>query len=297
MDKLTIGFVGLGRMGRPMSARISGAGYPIVLFDSNREALVSAATGGARMASSLRELASQSDVVLVSLPTPQVVEAVVMGDDGLVTGSRCKTVVDLSTTGPTASREIARRLADRGIAWIDAPVSGGVAGATKGTLALMISGPKHAVQLVEPILEPLGKRFYVGEAPGLGQVAKLANNLMAASALAITSEAFAMAAKAGLNLNALTDVVNASSGRNTATVDKFPRSVLTRTFDFGFATSLSYKDVKLCIDEAESLGVPMVAGAAVRQMLAITQAKFGPGSDFTSIARVVEEWAGVEIKG
>lgn len=106
-----------------------------------------------------------------------------------------------------------------------------------------------------------------------------------------------MAAKAGLNLNALTDVVNASSGRNTATVDKFPRSVLTRTFDFGFATSLSYKDVKLCIDEAESLGVPMVAGAAVRQMLAITQAKFGPGSDFTSIARVVEEWAGVEIKG
>jgi 3-hydroxyisobutyrate dehydrogenase-like beta-hydroxyacid dehydrogenase len=105
-----------------------------------------------------------------------------------------------------------------------------------------------------------------------------------------------MGVKAGLDAKVLIDIINAGSGRNSATQDKFPKSVIPRTFDFGFATGLSYKDVRLCLDEAEALGVPMVAGAAVRQMLAITNAKFGPESDFTCIAKVVEEWAGVEIK-
>src|SRR5690606_18163025 len=103
------------------------------------------------------------------------------------------------------------------------------------------------------------------------------------------------AAKAGIEPEILLDIINAGSGRNSATQDKFPRSVLPRTFDFGFATGLSYKAVRLCVDEAEAMGVPMVAGAAVRQMLAVTNARFGPDSDFTCIARVVEEWAGVEV--
>jgi len=106
-----------------------------------------------------------------------------------------------------------------------------------------------------------------------------------------------MGVKAGLDAKVLIDIINAGSGRNSASQDKFPRAILPRTFDFGFATGLSYKDVRLCLEESEALGVPMVAGAAVRQMLAITNAKFGPDSDFTSIAKVVEEWAGVEIKG
>jgi 3-hydroxyisobutyrate dehydrogenase-like beta-hydroxyacid dehydrogenase len=106
-----------------------------------------------------------------------------------------------------------------------------------------------------------------------------------------------MGVKAGLDAKVLIDIINTSSGRNSATQDKFPKAILTRSFDFGFATGLSYKDVRLCVDEAEALGVPMVVGAAVREMLAITNAKYGPASDFTSIARVVEEWAGVEIRG
>jgi 3-hydroxyisobutyrate dehydrogenase-like beta-hydroxyacid dehydrogenase len=136
----------------------------------------------------------------------------------------------------------------------------------------------------------------IGRQPGLAQIAKLANNLLAAAAIVLSSEALAMGVKAGLDAQTLCDIINAGSGRNSATQDKFPKSVIPRTFDFGFATGLSYKDVRLCLDEAEALGVPMVAGAAVRQMLAITNAKFGPESDFTSIARVVEEWAGIEIK-
>jgi 3-hydroxyisobutyrate dehydrogenase-like beta-hydroxyacid dehydrogenase len=126
---------------------------------------------------------------------------------------------------------------------------------------------------------------------------KLANNLLAAAALAISSEAIVMGVKAGLDPKLMVEVINAGSGRNSATQDKFPRAVLPRTFDFGFATGLSYKDVRLCVDEAEALGVPMVVGSAVRQLLAVTNATFGAESDFTNVVRTVEQWAGVEVRG
>ena len=147
------------------------------------------------------------------------------------------------------------------------------------------------------MLKNFGKVFFVGEKAGLAQVAKLGNNLLAAAAMVISSEALVMGVKAGIDPKIMLDIINAGSGRNSATQDKFPRSILPGTFDFGFATGLSYKDVRMCVDEAESMGVPMVVGAAVRQMLAVTNAKFGPTSDFTSITRVVEEWAGVEVRG
>ena len=180
---------------------------------------------------------------------------------------------------------------------VDAPVSGGIKGAVNGTLAVMVSCPKATYDRVEPILKHFGKLFYTGDKPGTAQTAKLANNLMAAAALVITSEAVAMGVKGGVNAKVLIDIINASSGRNSASEDKFPRAVLPGTFDFGFTTGLSYKDVRLCVDEAEAMGVPMVCGAVVRQMLAITNAKYGASSDFTSIAKVLEEWAGVEMRG
>jgi 3-hydroxyisobutyrate dehydrogenase-like beta-hydroxyacid dehydrogenase len=161
---------------------------------------------------------------------------------------------------------------------------------------VMVSCPKATYPQVEPILKTFGKLFYTGEKPGLAQTAKLGNNLLAAAAMVVSSEALAMGVKAGIDPQVMIDIINAGSGRNSATQDKFPRSILPGTFDFGFATGLSYKDVRLCVDEAEALGVPMVVGAAVRQMLAVTNAKFGPQSDFTHIAKVVEEWAGVEIR-
>ena len=205
--------------------------------------------------------------------------------------------VDLSTSGPAAAQAIAALLQPAGVAAIDAPVSGGVKGAASGKLAIMASGPRAALAQVQPLLAELGKVFLVGDQPGLGQTVKLANNLMSAASLAIAAEAMAMGVKEGVDPAVMLDILNASSGRNSATQDKIPRHVLNRKFDFGFANALSFKDVRLCLEEAEGLGVPMVVGAAVRQMLAITNAKFGADSDFTSIAKVVEEWAGVEIKG
>jgi 3-hydroxyisobutyrate dehydrogenase-like beta-hydroxyacid dehydrogenase len=296
MEQPVLGFVGVGRMGGPMALRLLDAGFLLTVYDTNADAVSALVNRGAKSAASAEAVASAADIVLMSLPTPPIVHAVSVGEDGILRGSRLKTLIDLSTTGPSVASVVARAAKERNVAWVDSPVSGGVAGAAKGTLAVMVSCEQATFPVVDPVLKTFGKTFYVGEKPGLAQIAKLANNLLAASAIVVSSEAVAMGVKAGLDAKVLIDIINAGSGRNSATQDKFPRSILTRTFDFGFATGLSYKDVRLCIDEAEALGVPMVAGAAVRQMLAITQARFGADSDFTCIAKVVEEWAGVEIK-
>jgi 3-hydroxyisobutyrate dehydrogenase-like beta-hydroxyacid dehydrogenase len=290
-----LGFVGVGRMGGPMAARLLDAGHTLVIFDTNAAVMKPLADRGATVASSPAEVASTADVVFLSLPTPPVLQAVAI--DGVLKGTAVKTMIDLSTTGPSVAKVVAKAAADKGVAWVDSPVSGGIMGATKGTLAVMVSCPKAVFEQVDPLLTVFGKTFHVGEKPGLAQIAKLANNLLAASAIVLTSEAVVMGVKAGLDAKVLIDIINAGSGRNSASQDKFPKAILPRTFDFGFATGLSHKDVRLCLEEADALGVPMVVGAAVRQMLAITSARFGPDSDFTSIAKVVEEWAGVEIKG
>jgi 3-hydroxyisobutyrate dehydrogenase-like beta-hydroxyacid dehydrogenase len=297
MSKQTIGFVGIGRMGSPMAARLLDAGHELVVHDVQREATAPLAARGATVASSPAEVASSADIVLTSLPTPDIAKAVALGPDGIIAGNRARVMVDLSTTGPGAARQIAEGLRSKNITLVDSPVSGGIKGAVNGTLAVMVSCPKQTYEMVEPILKTFGRLFFAGEAPGVAQTAKLANNLMAAAAIVITSEAVAMGVKGGVNAKVLIDIINASTGRNSASQDKFPRAVLPGTFDFGFTTGLSYKDVRLCVDEAEAMGVPMVCGAVVRQMLAITNAKYGPTSDFTSIARVVEEWAGVEMRG
>ena len=290
-----LGFVGVGRMGGPMASRLLNAGHTLVIFDTNAAVMKPLADRGASVASSPAEVASKADVVFLSLPTPPVLQAVAI--DGVLKGTAVKTMIDLSTTGPSVAKVVAKAAAEKGVAWVDSPVSGGIMGATKGTLAVMVSCPKPVFEQVDALLKVFGKTFHVGEKPGLAQIAKLANNLLAASAIVLTSEAVVMGVKAGLDAKVLIDIINAGSGRNSASQDKFPKAILPRTFDFGFATGLSYKDVRLCLEESEALGVPMVAGAAVRQMLAITNAKFGADSDFTSIAKVVEEWAGVEIKG
>src|SRR5262245_38659324 len=291
-----LGFIGVGRMGGHMTTRLLDAGYALTIFDTNPEAVKPAAARGATVAASPAEVASEAETVLMCLPMPDIVRSVSTGERGVIAGSKVKTVVDLSTTGPSVATAVARELAARNITLVDSPVSGGVAGAKAGTLAVMVSCPKAAYARVEPILKNFGRLFYTGDKPGLAQIAKLGNNLLAAAAMVLSSEALAMGVKAGIDPQVMLDIINAGSGRNSATQDKFPRSILPGTFDFGFATGLSYKDVRLCVDEAEALGVPMVAGAAVRQMLAVTHARFGPQSDFTHIAKVLEEWAGVEIR-
>jgi len=289
-----IAFIGVGRMGSGMVARLMAAGHELTLFDPNAQATAPFQERGAHVAASIAAAAARANVVMASVPGPADAKAAATA---VAQAGGARVFVDLSTSGPAASQAIAAILQPAGIAAIDAPVSGGVKGAAGGKLAIMASGPRAALEQVQPLLAELGKVFLVGDKPGLGQTVKLANNLMSAASLAIAAEAMAMGVKAGVDPAVMLDILNASSGRNSATQDKIPRHVLNRQFDFGFANALSFKDVRLCLEEAEGLGVPMVVGAAVRQMLSITQQTFGKDADCTDLIRVVEQWAGCEIRG
>jgi len=280
-------------MGGPMAARLLAAGHKVSVYDPSDVALTAMAALGARAASSVADAIRDAQVVMASLPTPALVRALAGEIATLPAG--VAVFVDLGTSGPAASTSVAATLAPAGIAAVDAPVSGGVKGAAAGTLTLMVAGPGAAVARARPLLEVFGRVIVVGEKPGLGQTLKLANNLMSAASLAIASEALAMGVKAGLDPAVMLQVINASSGRNSATQDKIPGHVLNRRFDFGFANALSLKDVRLCLEEAEALGVPMVVGAAVRQMLSITQQVCGTDADVTDMIRIHENWAGCRI--
>ena len=295
MSEKVLGFIGVGRMGIHMAGRLIDAGYAVTVFDTNETAMQRLEQRGATRAASAAAVASQCETVLVSLPTPDVVKSVALGAAGVIEGTKVKTFVDLSTTGPRVAKEVAAGLARKGITAVDAPVSGGPAGAEKGTLAMMIACPRPLADELRPVIEVLGKFFYIGEEPGLGQTMKVINNLLSATAITITSEAMVMGVKAGLDPSTMLDVINAGSGRNTATADKFPLCVVPRRFDFGFTTALLYKDIKLCLDEAEALGVPMIVGNAVRQMMGIGKATMGPDADITEFVKPIEQWVGVEV--
>jgi 3-hydroxyisobutyrate dehydrogenase-like beta-hydroxyacid dehydrogenase len=295
-----IGFVGLGNMGGPMAQRLLEAGYALTVYDTRDEASAPLAAQGARRASSAAEVGSLAETVLVSLPTPDIVRAVALGPNGIAEGQRVRRLVDLSTSGPRMAAEIARELGTRQIAFIDSPVSGGVAGARAGTLAVMTACARAEFEQLRPLLAVIGKPFYVGERAGLGQMMKLVNNLLSGAALAITSEAMLLGAKAGLDPDTMVEVLNAGSGRNSATQDKFPRAILPRKFDAGFATRLMYKDLKLCLEEAEALGLTLWVATAVRQLWHATAGEIGPDRDFTTIMQYVERAAGaagVEVRG
>ncbi|HUA21331.1 MAG TPA: NAD(P)-dependent oxidoreductase [Bryobacteraceae bacterium] len=296
MAQQNLGFVGVGRMGGPMARRLLEAGYGLTIFDTNAAAIKPLVEKGAKRADSPAAVGSEAEIVLASLPTPPIVQAVALGPKGIVEGGKVKTFIDVSTTGSTYAKRVAEGLKAKGILAVDAPVSGGVAGAEKGTLAVMVSCPDDAFPSVKPVMEVIGKVFHVGKQPGQGQTMKLLNNLLSATAMAISSEAVVMGVKAGLDARQIIDVINAGSGRNTATMDKIPRCVLNRQFDFGFAIGLLNKDIRLCMEEAEAMGMPMVVGSAVRQMLAIGTAAYGADADMTEMIKVPESWAGVVVE-
>jgi 3-hydroxyisobutyrate dehydrogenase-like beta-hydroxyacid dehydrogenase len=293
---MEIGFVGLGTMGFHMARRLIEAGHSLVVYDTRPEAIARLTKIGAIAASSPRDVADRTETVMASLPSLDAVWAVAAGKEGVIEGKKVKRFVDLSTSGARMAVKMSEALAPKGIVQIDSPVSGGPGGAERGTLAVMVSGPKADVDLLRPALAVIGKVFVVGDRPGMGQTMKLANNLLSATAMVATSEAMVMGAKAGLDPAVMIEVINAGSGLNTASRDKFPRSILPRTFDYGFTNGLMYKDLRLCLEEAEGMGVPMWVGGAVRQMFQLATAQEGADKDFTTIVKVVEEWAGVEVR-
>jgi hypothetical protein len=294
---MDIGFIGLGKMGFPMVRRLIEAQHQLIVFDQRREAVDRLVALGARAASSPKDAADRAETVLASLPSLQASLEVATGAGGVIEGKRVKRFVDLSTIGSQMAVRIHDLLAARNIVQLDSPVSGGVGGAEKGTLAVMVSGPKAEYEAVKPALAVIGKVFFIGEKPGSAQTMKLANNLLSATAVVATSEAVVMGVKAGLDPNVMIDVINAGSGMNTASRDKFPRSILPRSFDFGFATGLMVKDVRLCLEEAKSMGLSMEVAEAVGRLWEVVIGEMGAESDFTSAIKPIEKAAGVVVGG
>jgi len=294
---MDIGFIGLGKMGFPMARRLVEAGHQLVVFDTRKEVIDQLVALGAQAASSPKEIADRVETVMASLPSLQASLEVATGAGGVIEGKRVKRFVDLSTVGSQMAVKIHGLLANNHIVQIDSPVSGGVGGAEKGTLAVMVSGPSADFEIVKPVLDVIGKVFFIGEKPGSGQTMKLANNFLSATAMVATSEAVVMGVKSGLDPAVMIDVINAGSGMNTASRDKFPRAVLPRSFDFGFATGLMVKDVRLALDEMKSLGLSMEVAEAVGRLWEVVIHDMGPESDFTSAIKPIEKAAGVVVGG
>ena len=290
-----IGFIGLGHMGFPMARRLIDAGYDVIAFDTRSDAVDGLVAVGARPASSPREVADVAETVMASLPSPRAALQVATGADGVVEGDRVRRYVDLSTIGSATAVQIHGVLAERNIVAIDSPVSGGVGGAQKGTLAMMVSAPRREFDKLQPVLETLGRSMHVGEQPGSAQTMKLVNNILAATVLVATSEVVVMGAKSGLDPSVMIDVLNAGSGATSASRDKFPRAILPRTFDYGFATGLMVKDVRLYLHEARTLGVPVEIAEAVARLWEATLNDEGADSDFTSAIKPIERAAGVTV--
>lgn len=293
-----LGFIGIGKMGAPMVRRLLGAGYPVVACDVRVEALAVARDAGAETGHSPADVAARTDVVITILPHARAVEAVVYGDDGLAGALRPgQVLIEMTSSHPRVTRRLAGDLVPRGIGVLDAPVSGGVRGATEGTLCIMVGGPAGLLETCRPILERLGRDIvHVGDSPGDGDTAKTINNLLSATTVWSVMEALALGTRAGLAPERLVAAVNRSTGRSYTTEAKVGRYVLTRRFDSGFTVAQYLKDLEICLSLADDLGVPLPLGALLRQMWEIA-VRDGLGDlDHTALIRLLERWAGVEVR-
>ena len=285
-------------MGAPMAERLLEAGHEVAVFDAAAAAMRPLLARGAIAAASAREAATGAATVFACLPSPAVSLEVALGPQGIVGVQGLEVYVETSTIGTETVKAIAAGLGRRGVAVLDAPVSGGPRGARAGTLATMVAGERAVFERTLPLFEAIAhKVFYVGAAPGLAQMTKLANNMISAAGMAAACEAVVLAVKAGVDPNTLIAAINASTGRNSATEDKFPQSILPRSFDYGGKLSTMYKDVSLCLEEARAMQVPMWVGSSVVQLWFQAMTEGRGEDDYTTLIRMIEGWTGVVVDG
>lgn len=292
-SRQTVGLIGVGAMGSEIAHALIDGGHSLAVCDSDPDALEPVVGRGARACTDPADVADLATTVFLSLPSPAIVRDVA---GRLVGGGAVKTVIDLSTTG-SMTRELAPRLAESGIELLDAPLTGGVAAARRRELTVLAAGDRALFERTRPLLETFGKAVIrVGDEPGQGQLAKVLNNLLSATALAATSEVMTLGIRAGLDPELLLEAFNAGSGRNTATAAKFPSFVLDRSFDSHFELALMLKDVRLCLDEATAIEHPMILGTVVEQLWGLAAREAGPGADHTEVVRLFEGWSGVQVR-
>lgn len=292
------GFLGLGQMGGAMAERLLASGVRLHVFDPSEAAAGRLAHLGATTHRSAAAVADAADLVFACLPNAAVSEGVLGGPGGVLAGGRVSTYIEVSTIGAAAVKRVASVLAERAIGFLDAPISGGPAGARAGTLAIMAAGEATVLARADPVLRHLARTVvHVGAQPGLGQMMKLVNNMLAAANLATLCEALTLGAKAGLDPDQMAEVINASSGRSMVSETMLPQSILTGRFDFGATVAVMEKDVALGLAEATRLGVPMwtLEQSARLWRFAVTQGM--AGEDLTALIRLTESWTGTRIRG
>lgn len=291
---MELGYLGLGQMGAAIAERLMGPDVRLLVYDPRDVAMAPFVLGGAVGHASAASVANSAPIVFACLPNGAVSEAVARE---VITGSGVRIYVEMSTIGGAMVRRVGEIVSARNVTLVDCPISGGPKGARAGTLTMLMAGPEAARAEVRPWLQRVGKNvFEVGDQPGQAQLMKLVNNLISAANLAAAFEALVLGAKGGLDPDMMVNVINVSTGRNSATLDKVPRSVLPRSFDYGAKLTTMLKDMVLGLKEAEALGVPMFVHETVRQMWQFGQQQGMGEADFTSLIKVMEGWAGVEVR-
>lgn len=297
--KQKIGFVGLGLMGKPMSRNVMKAGFSVTIYARHPEKVQDVVSEGATLVSSSRAVGEASDVVITVLPNSPEVEEVVFGEHGVLAGARQGlTIIDMSTIAPDASRAFARRCAEHGVTFLDAPVSGGSTGAEAGTLSIMVGGDQQAFAACRPIFEAMGSKekiFYVGPS-GSGEVVKLANNLLCGVIAAASAEAMVLGVKAGVDVESLAKIIGVSSGASWQLSTVFPLRVFNGSFQPGFMTDLLYKDLGLALDLGEANGVPLEFTALSRELYARAREAGYGRADYSAVIKLLEEQAGTEVR-
>lgn len=295
---LPLGFIGLGAMGGPMASHLAKSGMPVLVYDINPKAVRAVVASGAIAAPSPRYIADRARVVFTCLPSLDALRAVMLGADGAHRGRAIKTYVDFSTTGAAFAREMSAALKPLGIRMLDAPITGNVITAGNGRLGVMCSGAAAAFREAKPVLQIFASSLvlYIGAQPGKAQTMKLLNNLLSATGMAASCEAFILGAKAGLDPLVMLDVINAGEASSSATRNKFARSVLAGKFDFGARMAITIKDITTSVKESEELGVPMWIARAIRELWAYAISQGASERDGTALITYLEQWAGIRVR-
>jgi 3-hydroxyisobutyrate dehydrogenase-like beta-hydroxyacid dehydrogenase len=291
---MQVGFVGLGQMGAAIAERLEAVGVHLHVYDPNPAALAPFVQRGATSHDCVAGVADAARIVFACLPNGTVSEAVAQEVAG---GGSIRLYIEMSTIGSPTLAKVQAIVAARGITLVDCPISGGPKGARAGTLTVITAGPPEAREELRPLLTAIGGRvFEVGDRPGQAQLMKLVNNLVNAANMATAFEALVLGAKGGLDPDQMVSVLNVSTGQNNATLTKVPKAVLTGTFDYGAALTTMVKDVVLGLKEAEALGVPMWVHEQVGSLWRFGEQQGLGREDFTALIKVLEGWAGVEVR-
>jgi 3-hydroxyisobutyrate dehydrogenase len=294
-----VAFLGLGAIGRPMAARLAAASdISLAVWNRTAErARAFASETGARHATTPADAARGADLAITCFPVSADVDAVLDGPEGLLAGlARGALLVDCTSGDPATSRRIAAKLAERGVGFLDAPVSGGTIGAEQGTLTVMVGGDEALLQHARPVLEAFGKKIVHCGDVGAGDALKAVNNALLAIHVWSTAEGLAALAKAGVSADVALDVINASSGRSNASMNLFPDRVLTRAFPRTFRLALLDKDVGIAAGVAREQKVPAPLLQLTAELFRVAHNALGEEADHVEAAKLVEQWAGVEIR-